>query len=142
VALPFRFPGARPGVRVWKDGKSIDCEIVDVGPWYPSWRGPIDPYWTTGTRPRAETDNRTNKAGIDLTPAAARAIGLNGKGFVSWEFIGAAPAVKPPVAGPVVVGTGAAGGSAALLYNGQFVLAALLLAVVIGAAIYWFRTRP
>jgi hypothetical protein len=30
VALPFRFSGARRRVRVWKDGKSVDCQIVDV----------------------------------------------------------------------------------------------------------------
>jgi uncharacterized protein (TIGR02594 family) len=147
VALPFRFASPRPGVRVWKDGKSVDCPIVDVGPWYPSIRGPSDPYWTTGTRPRAEADDATNQAGIDLTPAAARAIGLNGKGYVSWDFIPtslmpAAPSpTKPPVAGPVVIGTGAVGGAAALLYNGQFMAAAaLVIAVVIGLVIL-FRSR-
>jgi len=87
VALPMRFIGKRPRVRVTRGKKSIDCEIVDVGPWYPSKRGPADPYWTTGARPRAETDKRTNKAAIDLTPAAARAVGLQGKGTVTWEFI-------------------------------------------------------
>ena len=74
VALPYRFKGERPTIRVFKDGKSVDCEIVDVGPWNIN-----DPYWETGARPQAEsgTDNtgrRTNKAGIDLTPAAADAL--------------------------------------------------------------------
>jgi uncharacterized protein (TIGR02594 family) len=34
VALPARFAaGARPKVRVWNQGKSAVCDIVDVGPW-------------------------------------------------------------------------------------------------------------
>jgi hypothetical protein len=88
VALPARFSGARPKVRVLKGSKSVVCDIVDVGPWYPSARGPQDKYWETGGRPRAESDGRTNRAGIDLTPAAAAAIGLDGKGIVDWEFVG------------------------------------------------------
>jgi hypothetical protein len=60
---------------------------MDVGPWNIK-----DPYWVTGSRPQAETGvdmsgRRTNLAGIDLTPAAANAIGLQGKGTVDWEFI-------------------------------------------------------
>lgn len=88
VALPYRFKGKRPRVRVWHNGKSVDCDVVDVGPWNTN-----DPYWlTAGARPQAEsgTDSRgrsTNKAGIDLTPAADAAIGLNGKGIVDWEII-------------------------------------------------------
>lgn len=86
VALPYRFKGARPKVRVFKGGASVVCDIVDVGPWNTN-----DPYWQTGTRPQAETGTdtrgrRTNLAGIDLTPAAADAIGLNGKGLVDWQF--------------------------------------------------------
>ena len=96
VALPFRFKGERPAVRVFKDGKSVVCEIVDVGPWNIN-----DPYWESGGRPQAETgiDNtgrRTNKAGIDLTPLAAQAIGLNGLGKVDWEFVGSEPIIIPP----------------------------------------------
>ncbi|HLZ02176.1 MAG TPA: peptidoglycan recognition family protein [Bradyrhizobium sp.] len=86
VALPTRFSGQRPKVRVFKGSKSCLCDIIDVGPWYPSARGPEDRYWETGSRPRAELDDRTNRAGIDLTPAAANAISLNGKGIVDWEF--------------------------------------------------------
>lgn len=97
VALPYHFPGTRPTVRVWKDGKSIDCEIVDVGPWYDGRSGwPEDPYWQTHTRPRAESDPRTNGAAIDLTPAADAAIGLEGKGLVDWEFVEAAVEPPPP----------------------------------------------
>jgi hypothetical protein len=87
VALPYRFKGACPKVRVWKGKKSVICKIVDVGPWNID-----DPYWETDARPQAETGidrkgRKTNKAGIDLTPAAARAIGLSGKDTVDWEFV-------------------------------------------------------
>ena len=96
VALPAWIDGERPMVRVWKDGKSVDCEIIDQGPWNYTQKSkglPGDPYWETGVRPQAEsgtdmTGRKTNLAGIDLTPAAADAISLDGKGLVDWEFIG------------------------------------------------------
>lgn len=100
VALPFRFTGARPRVRVTKAGVSVDCDIVDVGPWLTD-----DPYWETGARPIAEgraplprgpnAGKISNGAGIDLTFAAAKAIQVDGKGLVDWQFITtpAAPAV-------------------------------------------------
>lgn len=92
VSLPARIRGTRPQVLVEANGKSVLCRIGDVGPW-----NTIDDYWTTGKRPRSETqfgaktpaDNKhvpTNDAGIDLSPAAARAIGLEGKDKVSWSF--------------------------------------------------------
>ena len=89
VALPYHFPGSRPKVQVTNpaNGKTIICTIEDVGPWYPSAKGPADLYWETGSRPRAETDSRTNNAGIDLSPAAAKAIGISGKGLVNWLFL-------------------------------------------------------
>lgn len=91
VALPFHFKNVpRPKVRVANSvsGVSTVCSIVDVGPWNTD-----DPYWQTGTRPQAEsgidrTGRKTNLAGIDLTPAAARVVGIDGKGKVDWEFIG------------------------------------------------------
>ena len=88
VALPFRFKERPlPRVRVIHGDKSVDCAIVDVGPWNID-----DPYWENEERPQAESgiDLRgrvTNGAGIDLTPAAAKAIGLPGLGKVDWEFI-------------------------------------------------------
>lgn len=87
VALPFHFPGARPQVVVTAAGKSVTCDIVDVGPW-----NTHDPYWQTGARPQAESGRdmigrTTNHAGIDLTPAAAAAIGIDGKGVVDWKFL-------------------------------------------------------
>lgn len=86
VSLPYRFRGSRPKVRVIRGSKSIVCPIVDLGPW-----NIADPYWQTGARPQAETgtDNtgrKTNRAGIDLSPAAARVLGIDGKGLVDWEF--------------------------------------------------------
>lgn len=87
VALPYRFPGARPKVRVFKDGKSAVCSIVDVGPWNTN-----DPYWEKGARPQAESGydmsgRKTNKAGIDVTPAVNSYLGINGKALVDWEFV-------------------------------------------------------
>jgi D-alanyl-D-alanine carboxypeptidase len=86
VALPFRFRGPRPKVMVSANGKVVACQIVDVGPWNTN-----DPYWMTTGRPQAESGTdmsgrRTNGAGIDLTPAAAAAIGLDGKGQIVWFF--------------------------------------------------------
>lgn len=102
VALPFGFKGVRPKVRVTnpKTGASVDCAIVDVGPWLED-----DDYWDTGARPLAEmsAQNHTpltrgpnkgkiaNGAGIDLTFAAAKAIAIDGKGIVEWSFITASP---------------------------------------------------
>lgn len=98
VALPFRFSGPRPQVRVTNraNGKTVICNIVDVGPWNIN-----DPYWEKGGRPQSESGidlrgRRTNGAGIDLTPGAARAIGIPGKGVVDWEFVGA---TQDPTAG-------------------------------------------
>jgi hypothetical protein len=89
VALPFHFTGERPKVRVTakRSGQSIVCDIVDVGPW-----NTHDPYWQTGSRPQAETGTdmrgrNTNRAGIDLTFAAAKALQIDGKGLVDWEFV-------------------------------------------------------
>jgi hypothetical protein len=87
VALPYRFPGVRPRVEVSANDKSIICTIEDVGPWNID-----DPYWKTNSRPQAETGTdkrgrKTNLAGIDLSPAAARAIGISGKGLVKWRFV-------------------------------------------------------
>jgi hypothetical protein len=89
VALPFRFTGDRPQVRVTgkRNGVAIVCDIVDVGPWNIN-----DPYWQKGTRPQAETGTdmtgrHTNSAGIDLTLAAAKALQIDGKGLVDWEFV-------------------------------------------------------
>lgn len=84
-ALPYRFPpGPRPKVKVTsvRTKQSVICDVIDVGP-----HNINDPYWLKpGGRPVAES-GKTNKAGIDLTPAAAKAIGLNGLEKVDWEFV-------------------------------------------------------
>jgi hypothetical protein len=92
VALPFRFKGVRPKVAVAANGKTVVCTIEDVGPWLTD-----DPYWQTGKRPLAESKaplrrgpNKgkvSNGAGIDLSPAAARRIGIDGKGVVNWKLL-------------------------------------------------------
>lgn len=98
VALPFHFHGPRPKVLVTNPaaGISIECDIVDVGPWNGRTLETSDPYWMTNTRPQAETGTdhigrKTNHAGIDLTPGAALALKIDGLGIVDWEF------VPPPV---------------------------------------------
>jgi N-acetylmuramoyl-L-alanine amidase len=88
VALPDRFEGERPDVTVINraNGKSATASIEDVGPWNID-----DPYWLSGERPQAEsgtdmTGRTTNGAGIDLSPALAKALGVDGMGIVDWNF--------------------------------------------------------
>jgi N-acetylmuramoyl-L-alanine amidase len=88
VALPDRLEGERPRVVVYNraTGSMAVAEIWDVGPWNID-----DPYWDKGTRPQAEsgtdmTGRKTNGAGIDLSPALASELGINGMGTVDWEF--------------------------------------------------------
>lgn len=89
-ALPYRFPGARPKVKVTNraNAKSVVVDVVDVGPWNTN-----DNWWTLPEgRPQAETGRdmrgrKTNLAGIDLTPAADAAIELGGLGKVDFEFV-------------------------------------------------------
>jgi N-acetylmuramoyl-L-alanine amidase len=89
IALPDRFEGERPNVRVYnrETGTSSTAEIWDVGPWNID-----DPYWDTGTRPQAESGTdmsgrETNEAGIDLSPALAKVLDIDGMGTVDWEFV-------------------------------------------------------
>jgi peptidoglycan hydrolase-like protein with peptidoglycan-binding domain len=99
VALPDRFEGKRPVIEVKSDKGAFQATIEDVGPWNVN-----DPYWETlGQRPDAETHKiagtpltldgpnkgriPANAAGIDLSPALARKLGVDGKGLVSWRFV-------------------------------------------------------
>jgi hypothetical protein len=105
VALPFRFKGARPEVKVTNPAnrQSVVCKIVGVGPW-----NSTDRYWASGGRPQAESGKnkrgrKTDRAGIELTPAAARLIGLDGKGTVEWEFVEPPAETARPTA-PIDIG--------------------------------------
>jgi N-acetylmuramoyl-L-alanine amidase len=89
VALPDRFEGERPLVQVYnrKTGKVEIAQIEDIGPWNID-----DPYWDLGSRPQAESGTdmsgrATNGAGIDLSPALAEALGVDGMGKVDWKFV-------------------------------------------------------
>jgi N-acetylmuramoyl-L-alanine amidase len=89
VALPDRLEGERPEVTVVNRATGVKqtATIEDVGPWNID-----DPYWVTGDRPQAEsgtdeTGRTTNGAGIDLSPALAKALGIDGMGQVDWQFV-------------------------------------------------------
>jgi hypothetical protein len=146
VALPYRFKAARPLVRVIKGGKFVDCKIVDVGPWNIN-----DPYWIKNTRPQAESGTdmsgrKTNLAGIDLTPAAASAIGLQGKGKVDWEFVGAGTGSKETGTGAgvggVLVGAGTAvTGAVTHPHLWPWFLAAGAIIATCGLLYWWYVKR-
>jgi hypothetical protein len=101
VSLPARIADPRRSVRVIKGSRSVVCPIIDVGPWNIN-----DPYWVLGTRPQAETGTdltgrKTNRAGIDLTPATMNALGVPGplgtrSVVVDWEFVSLQPSVVAP----------------------------------------------
>ena len=97
-ALPWKFPNLRPRVKIHNiaNGREVVAQIRDIGPWLID-----DDYWVTGARPLAETCHETktqlprgphkgkvpNGAGLDVTPACAKALGIRGMGFVNWEFM-------------------------------------------------------
>lgn len=88
-SLPYRFEGPRPLLGVTYKGVTVVGPIIDIGPWNID-----DPYWLTNSRPQAETGTdhqgrHTNHAGIDATPAAARALGFerDGEAIVDWWFV-------------------------------------------------------
>ena len=89
VALPAHVTAPRPLVRVTnrQNRKTAVGSIEDVGPW-----NTTDAYWLASARPQAESGRdmhgrHTNRAGIDLSPALAKAIGIDGMGHVDWEFV-------------------------------------------------------
>lgn len=148
VALPYRFSGPRPKVRIFYQGRSVVCDIVDVGPWNTS-----DAYWQKGARPQAEIGRdirgrKTNLAGIDMTPAAAVALKFPGLGKVDWEFVSnavpSAAVSTPPTkvaakeAATVTAGATALGG---FVVFGQRLLEHPILAILATAAVVgvlWF----
>jgi N-acetylmuramoyl-L-alanine amidase len=97
VALPYKFQGDRPKVRVTRGELSKEATIMDVGPWMID-----DNYWDKGERPVAEqcylNEDQlpsgpnagripANPAGIDLSPALFKALGMEDNGPVDWEFV-------------------------------------------------------
>jgi hypothetical protein len=95
-ALPYKWPGERPMVEIHNPsaGTTAICEIRDVGPWMID-----DKDYVLGTaRPVAEPagsiipsgknqGKTSNGAGIDVTPAAAAILGIEGKGTVHWRLL-------------------------------------------------------
>ncbi len=66
-------------VRVSANGRTGYAQWADVGPFQTD-----DVDYVFGTRPAAD-----RRAGIDLSPAAARFLGVPGRGRVSWQFVDA-----------------------------------------------------
>lgn len=99
-ALPMRVPDPRPLVEVMNEanGKTAICQIRDIGPWLiddvayvmGNARPVAEPKGST--IPRGKNQGKTsNGAGLDVTPAAARALGISGMGTVSWRFVEEVP---------------------------------------------------
>jgi hypothetical protein len=94
VALPYKWQTTpRPKVLVRGPAGEVEVDIVDLGPWNLS----DDMYVLNGERPMVEQQYEdgtaaengqipTNDAAIDLTPPIADAVGISGKGKVSWKF--------------------------------------------------------
>jgi len=95
ASLPWRLSPVR-SVDLRAGSKILtNVPIKDVGPWMTD-----DNYHSSDTRPLAEScflhrtplprgPNRgkiPNGAGIDISPAAARALGISGKGKLDWRF--------------------------------------------------------
>jgi len=108
IALPWRLAGERPLVRLINpaNGRTCIAAIQDIGPWNTD-----DNYPAKNARPVAETcyANKTplpsgpnkgkvpaNDAGIDLSPAVSRALGIEGKGKVDWDYVDNAPLAPTP----------------------------------------------
>jgi peptidoglycan hydrolase-like protein with peptidoglycan-binding domain len=100
ASLPARLARERRRIVVRNpaNSRSVECKVNDVGPW-----NTRDPYWDEDHRPLAEAQFRdgtaaqngdvpTNDAGVDLTPAAMEALGVNGpvntrQAQVDWDFV-------------------------------------------------------
>ena len=94
VALPYKWKETpRPRVIVTGPSGETTADIVDLGPW--NTNDPL--YVLEGQRPLAEKQHEqqtpaqngqipVNDAGIDLTVPVAKAVGISGKGKVSWRF--------------------------------------------------------
>jgi len=63
-------------VKINRLGKSVYAQLEDVGPFEED-----DVDYVFGTNPPK------NQIGIDLSPATAEYLGIDGQGIVSWEFV-------------------------------------------------------
>jgi len=102
VALPYSwpnsmFPANAPLVRVFNGELSAVGKVRDKGPWTVDDEAyvmgesrPIAEICFIEKKPLPSGPNKgrvpSNKAGIDLSPAMARTIGVQGKGIVDWMF--------------------------------------------------------
>ena len=107
ASLPLRFPGERQRITVFANGKSITVPILDDGPWnttdYDYVLGPARPRVERQFAEKRPADNGrvpVNRAGIDLLPATARYLGIDGKGLVDWQFKEAAMPDQLPLPAP------------------------------------------
>jgi Bacterial SH3 domain/N-acetylmuramoyl-L-alanine amidase len=94
VSLPYKWRDTAPPVlEIAGPGGSAEAPICDVGPW--NINDPM--YVNEGRRPLVEEQFAqrvpaqngqvpTNTAAIDLTPALARLVGIDGKGKVRWRL--------------------------------------------------------
>jgi RHS repeat-associated protein len=85
VALPSR-KGLNKKVQLRYGNTILEAPVWDVGPWNTK-----DPYWLSGARPQSETGQdlfgrKTNKAGIDLSNAAFKDLGLKTNDWIEWRF--------------------------------------------------------
>jgi len=92
--LPYKWKTTpRPRVIVRGPGGEVETDIVDLGP----WNLDDDGYVLASDRPMVENQYEngipaengqvpTNDAAIDLTPPIAAAVGISGKGKVTWRF--------------------------------------------------------
>ena len=86
VALPDRSALGRD-VEIRYRGRVLVVPVLDVGPWNVD-----DPYWERDARPASERGRgayRTpaNPAGIDLSDAVFRELGLSDNDYVDWRFV-------------------------------------------------------
>ena len=103
LSLPYSFdmslfPDNPPMVRVYCGELSAVAAVRDKGPWttddtayVKGDKRPIAEHCYETKQPLPSGPNKgkipTNRAGIDLSPALAKKIGVSGKGVVSWEFV-------------------------------------------------------
>jgi Bacterial SH3 domain/N-acetylmuramoyl-L-alanine amidase len=94
IALPYKWrDGPPPKIRVKGPKGEQAAPTVDVGPWntdnpeyvLDSFRPMVEQQFAQGTTAQNGMVP-TNDAAIDLTPNTAKAVGISGKGKVSWRF--------------------------------------------------------